>query len=132
ATASVSADEEIRGTFMLARGIFASDSVREGASETAIAALDRACQVLSGTDEAGLGGLAPEDRLMRVIDQASLALRTAALERPIALLLDDLQWADPDSLRLLRYVVRTQPSLHVFIGIALRPEESVLTQELIT
>ena len=132
ATASVSADEEIRGTFMLARGIFASDSLRDGASETAIAALDRACQVLSGTDETGLGGLGPEDRLMRVIDQATIALRAAALERPVALLLDDLQWADPDSLRLLRYVVRTQPSLHVFVAIAIRPEESALTQELVT
>ena len=56
----------------------------------------------------------------------------AALGRPIALLLDDLQWADQDSLRLLRYLVRTQPGLPVFIAMALRPEEAASATELVT
>ncbi len=129
---SVSADEEIRGPFMLARSLFESEALREGASDRVVAALDRAYDLLSGQDDTGLGGLPPEDRLLRVIDQATLALRTAATERPIALLLDDLQWSDQDSLRLLRYVVRTQPSLHLFFAIAIRPEESAHTNELVT
>lgn len=129
---AVSGDEEIRGPFMLARGIFASESLREGASERAVRALDHACDVLSGQDDPGFVGLPPEDRLLRVIDQATLALRAAALEHPVALLLDDMQWADQDSLRLLRYAVRTQPTLRIFVAIAIRPEESALTAELVT
>jgi DNA-binding CsgD family transcriptional regulator/tetratricopeptide (TPR) repeat protein len=132
ATVAVAGDEEIRGALIIARGIFASDSLRDGASERAVKALDHACDVLSGVDESGLGGLAPDDRLLRVIDQATIALRMTALERPIALLLDDMQWADQDSLRLLRYVIRTQPTLPLFFAIAIRPEESALTQELVT
>ena len=36
-------------------------------------------------------------------------------ERPIALLLDDLQWADQDSIRLLRYIVRANSSAPMFL-----------------
>ena len=86
-------------------------------------ALDRAGEILAGQDDPAFAGLPATDRALRVIDQATLALRLAALGRPIALLLDDLQWADQDSLRLLRYLVRTQPGLPVFIAMALRPEE---------
>ena len=71
--ASVSADEEIRGPFLLARGLFASESLREGASEAVVEALDRTCRQLSGVDDTGLTGLAPEDRLLRVIDQATIS-----------------------------------------------------------
>ena len=131
----MSADEEIRGPFLLARGLFGSESLREGASERVVGALDRAFDLLSGDDSAGptgLAGLTGEDRLLRVIDQAALAIRAAALERPIALLLDDLQWSDQDSLRLLRYVIRTQPTLPIFFAIAIRPEESASATELVT
>lgn len=44
APVAVSADEELRGPFMLARGIFSSDVLRDGASPQTIAALDRAAR----------------------------------------------------------------------------------------
>lgn len=77
-----------------------------------------------------MAGMSAGDRGLRVIDQATLAMRAAALERPVATLFDDLQWADQDSLRLLRYLVRTQPTLPIFIAIAIRPEEAALLPEL--
>ncbi|MGH8915667.1 MAG: ATP-binding protein, partial [Acidimicrobiia bacterium] len=42
-------------------------------------------------------------------------------ERPLALLLDDLQWADEDSLQLVRYLVRTLATGPIFLLISLRP-----------
>ena len=131
-TASVSADEEIRGPFMLARGLLSAESFRVGASDRVVTALDRAYDLLSGMDDPGFTTLNADDRLLRVIDQATMGIRAAAQDRPLALLLDDLQWADQDSVRLLRYVIRTQPALPVFFAIASRPEEAANAPELLT
>ena len=52
-------------------------------------------------------------------------------ERPIALLLDDLQWADQDSIRLLRYVVRANSSAPMFLMLTIRPEETAQVTEIV-
>ena len=44
-------------------------------------------------------------------------------EQPIALLIDDVQWADQDSIRLLRYVIRANPNVPMFLMFTIRPEE---------
>ena len=132
-TASVSADEEIRGPFMLARGLLSAESFRVGASDRVVTALDRAYDLLSGMDDPGFTTLNADDRLLRVIDQATSGIRAAAQDRPLALLLpEDLQWADQDSVRSSRYVIRTQPALPVFFAIASRPEEAANAPELLT
>ena len=38
------------------------------------------------------------------------------------MLVDDLQWADEDSVRMLRYIVRTDGDAPVFLGLATRTE----------
>ncbi len=131
AAVGASADEEFRGPFMMARSIFGSEALRDGASPRALEALERARNVLAGRDDR-LEALPPDQRVMRVLDQATMALTVVAAERPLALLLDDLQWADADSLRLLRYLVRTEPSIPVFFLFAIRPEESLDAHELVT
>ena len=62
---------------------------------------------MSGQDDPGLATLPPDSRLLRTFDLGAVAFRALAAERPLAILIDDLQWSDEDSLRLLRYVVRT-------------------------
>ena len=44
-------------------------------------------------------------------------------------MIDDLQWSDEDSLRLLRYVVRTDGASPIFLMFAIRPEEFAVVNE---
>ena len=44
-------------------------------------------------------------------------------------MIDDLQWADDDSLRLLRYVVRADAANPILLILAIRPEEFALMTE---
>ncbi len=127
---TVTVDEEIRGPFLTARGIVSSPALRDGAGPAAIEALDRARDTLTGRDSA-LDGLLPDERMLRALDQATLALSVTALERPIALLLDDVQWADTDSLRIIRYLVRTEPGIPILIVLAMRAEEATSVPELV-
>ena len=52
----------------------------------------------------------PDQKLLRVFDLAAVAIRALAESQPVALFVDDLQWADEDSVRMLRYIVRTDPT----------------------
>ena len=130
---AVVADEEIRGPFLLARSILATAAASEtvggnGAREP----LQRALDAVSGHDDPSLDGLSPDQKLLRAFDLAALAIRAAATESPVAILVDDVQWADEDSLRLLRYVVRGDADLPVFLALSARPEELALVNEAAT
>jgi DNA-binding CsgD family transcriptional regulator len=127
---AVTADEEIRGPFLLARSIFASPTLRESSQGTSAAvAIRRASDAVQGGTDPGLEGLPPADRLLRAYDQSAVALAAAADQRPLALLIDDIQWADDDSLRMLRYLARTVPTRRLFLLLAIRPEEVAQTTE---
>ena len=71
----------------------------------------------------------PDSRLLRTFDLGAVAFRALAAERPLAILIDDLQWSDEDSLRLLRYVVRTDGASPIFLMFAIRPEEFAVVTE---
>jgi DNA-binding NarL/FixJ family response regulator len=130
---AVTADEELRGPFLLAQAIFSSPGTFDAAGGgPAGAAVHQALDGLMGNSAPGLEGLLPEQKLMRTYDQAAMALRAVAAERPLALLIDDLQWADEDSLRLLRYMVRANAQSPIFILLAIRPEEIALINEAVT
>ena len=123
-TVAVTADEEIRGPFLVAQSIFAAQELREAVAGTpAETAVRRAVDAISGRDEPGLEALSPEAKLLRAFDQAALALGVAASQRPLALLIDDLQWADDDTLRMLRYAVRGDAASPIFLLLAIRPDE---------
>jgi DNA-binding NarL/FixJ family response regulator len=126
---AVTADEELRGPFLLARSIFASVEAQEAADGVAADAFRRVVDAMSGRDEPGLEGLAPDQKLLRVLDLAAVALRTLAMQQPVALILDDLQWADDDSVRLLRYVIRAAADAPLFMALAVRRDELALATE---
>jgi predicted ATPase len=54
-----------------------------------------------------------------------------AKEQP-SLIIDDLQWADGDSLRLLRYVTRVDASSRILLVLAIRPSEMAFVNEAVT
>jgi hypothetical protein len=123
-TVAVTADEEIRGPFLLARSLFAATSLREAAAGTpAEDPVRRVVDTISGRGDTGFESLAPETRQLRTFDLACVALGTLAAERPLAILLDDVQWADDDSLRMLRYVVRSAADSPIFLLLTIRPAE---------
>jgi DNA-binding NarL/FixJ family response regulator len=121
---AITADEEIRGPFLVARSLFASSSIQTTAAGTpAEAAVSRVVEAISGRDERGLETLSPDAKLLRAFDLAGVAISTLAGLRPLALLIDDVQWADDDTLRLLRYVVRSDADRPVFLFLTIRPDE---------
>ena len=132
-TVGVTADEELRGPFLLARSIFGSLGFLEAVVETpAEEAIQRACDALSSIDDPGLEGLSPDRKLVRVFDLAAVALRVVAAQQPLVILVDDIQWADEDSLRMLRYVVRTDASSRIVLVLACRRDEVAFVNEAVT
>jgi DNA-binding CsgD family transcriptional regulator/tetratricopeptide (TPR) repeat protein len=130
-TVAVTADEELRGPFLLARSIVgsaASSSVARARPEVG-EAITRGLDAMSGQDDPGLATLPADRRLLRTFDLGAVAFRAVATEAPLAILIDDLQWSDDDSLRLLRYVVRSIADSPIFLLFAIRPEELALVTE---
>ena len=132
-TIAVGADEELRGPFLLARSILGSPEVSEAvsgsASEQAILAAGAA---LGGRDDPAFAGMSSDQRLLRSFDLATMAVRALTAGQPLALLIDDMQWADEDSLRLLRYVIRTEGASPIFLMFSIRPEELATLTEAVT
>ena len=80
-------------------------------------------EAISGRDEPGFETLSPDAKLLRAFDLAGVAISALAEIRPLALLIDDVQWADDDTLRLLRYVVRSDADRPIFLLLTVRPDE---------
>jgi hypothetical protein len=121
---AITADEEIRGPFLLARSLFASGAIRDTAAGTrAEAAVNRVVEAISGRDEAGFESLSPDAKLLRAFDLGGVAVSALATLRPLAILIDDVQWADDDTLRLLRYAVRSDADRPIFLLLTVRPDE---------
>lgn len=129
-TIAVTADEELRGPFLLARSIVGSPDATASARRPETAAAITACvNSMSGQDDPGLATLPPDRRLLRTFDLGAVAFRALASERPLAVLIDDLQWSDDDSLRLIRYVVRSDATSPILLVFTIRPEEFALVTE---
>ncbi len=118
-------DEELRAPFLLARTLLATHALDRLAQETgAVEALQRATRALSGGGDGESLGLSTEEQRLHVFDLARLALGQVASHQPLALLLDDLQWADEASLQLLRYLIRLRPSEPIMLMVAVRSEDA--------
>ena len=127
---AITADEEIRGPFLVARSLFASSAIRDTVAGTpGELALTRVTEAISGRDERGFETLSPDAKLLRAFDLAGVAVSTLASIRPLALFIDDVQWADDDTLRLLRYVVRSDADRPIFLFLTIRPDEFAAVSE---
>lgn len=117
----VTADEELRGPFLLFRSLLTSPHMASVAREAmAMEPLDRAQEAISGRGER-MEGLSPQEQMLRTFDEVASTMLALTRERPLLLMLDDLQWADDDSIQLIRYLVRTVGSAPLFLLISLRP-----------
>ena len=80
---AITADEEIRGPFLVARSLFASPAIREAAKGTpAEAAVRRVVDAISGRDEPGFESLSPDAKLLRAFDLAGVAISALAADPP--------------------------------------------------
>jgi DNA-binding NarL/FixJ family response regulator len=131
-TVSVAADEELRGPFLLARSILAAAAGTIQRDDPAAPAVTRSLDALAGQDDPSLTNLPSDERLLRTFDLAAVAIRDLATSKPIAIFVDDLQWADDDSLRLLRYVVRAVTTSPIALMATIRPEEFQYVTEAVT
>ncbi|MEX2457701.1 MAG: AAA family ATPase [Actinomycetota bacterium] len=119
----VGADEEIGGPFYVARTLLSAPALTRVAADAASKrTLKRAVGLVSGKRDATLESLPLEDQLLVVYDAARTALSTIASRKPLGIFLDDLQWSDPDSLRLIRYVIRSEIRAPLFVMLASRPD----------
>jgi len=117
----VTADEELRGPFLLFRSLLTSPRVTAVAREAmAMEQLDQAHQAISGRGSR-MEGLSAQERMLHTFDDVASLLLALTRERPLLLMLDDLQWADDDSIQLVRYLVRTMGSAPIVLVISLRP-----------
>jgi hypothetical protein len=57
---------------------------------------------------------------VRLLDELASVLLAAARERPLVVVLDDLQWADPPSLQLLAFLARRLPASRALVLAAWR------------
>ena len=71
----------------------------------------------------------PDAKLLRAFDLAGVAIGTLAGINKLALFIDDVQWADDDTLRLLRYVVRSDADQPIFLFLTIRPDEFATVSE---
>ena len=121
----VAADEELRGPFLLFRTLFATTAAEAIAEEaSALETLERARDALTGRDPRTTG-LSPQEQMLHVFDEVTNAIRSLAQDRPLALFIDDLQWADEDSLRLFRYLARTIAASSLFMLFTVRSVSDV-------
>ena len=129
-TIAVTGDEQLRGPFLLARSIVGSVEAMEAArAMPAEEALARAMDAMTGQDDPSLATMPPDRKLLRTLDLCAVAIRELAALGPLAILVDDLQWADDDSLRSLRYIVRADATSPIFLLFATRPEEFAFVSE---
>jgi DNA-binding CsgD family transcriptional regulator len=103
-----------------ARGRF---DVRTGAGDAVEASLPYGLigQVLGGEDALATGDMAGNLPAAKRLYDAWRQIRQAAADRPLLLALDDLNWADPDSLTCLHLVCRRAPELALAVVATARP-----------
>jgi ABC-type oligopeptide transport system substrate-binding subunit/class 3 adenylate cyclase len=85
---------------------------------------------LAEEDERRLAGLAGESLRWQAFAVIGELLRTLAGRSPLVLALDDLQWADPTSLRLIEQIIPLAADVPLLLLLAMRPERESRAWEL--
>ncbi len=74
----------------------------------------------------------PKIKQENLFDNVLLGLRRLSLDQPVILYLDDLQWADPTTLKLLHYLSRNTKNNNLLILGTYRPEDLVASDDEMT
>ncbi|MPQ99059.1 AAA family ATPase [Modestobacter sp. I12A-02628] len=87
-----------------------------------------AAALLPGPDAGPAVGLAQHQRVV-LFDAVAAVLSDLARERPVCLVLEDLQWADADSVDLLDYLLAATHEVPLLVVVTVRdPDESPLSE----
>jgi tetratricopeptide (TPR) repeat protein len=106
---------------------------QEQASDGALWPWRQVVQAVAGEGAGAAGVLvdgAPGDRLggsadrLQVYDGVGRLLTSAAADQPLVVVLEDIHWADPDSLRLLDYLATELHDAAVTVVATVRPDEA--------
>jgi DNA-binding CsgD family transcriptional regulator len=92
-----------------------------GGADPFAGAAANARPILGG--EAGIPQAIGEDRVMSLVHGLYWLAANLAEEAPLLICVDDAHWADPPSLRFLRYLARRLDGLRVLLLVAARPTE---------
>lgn len=90
---------------------------------------DQLSFILSASQE---NASSAEENRQRLIDAIVTTIVMLAKLRPLVFFVDDLQWADPDTLAVLNRLVQRLPELPVFLLMAYRPEDLPENSALVT
>lgn len=77
-----------------------------------------------------LSRLSPREEQFRIADAIANCLREIASRVPLMVVLDDLQWVDAESLRVLRHVVAKLDSMRMLVVATIRSDELERTEHL--
>lgn len=73
-------------------------------------------------DRYGPLNLTPERQKQKTMEVLSKVLLERAAEQPVLFVMEDLHWADPSSLELLKIIIDQTPASHLFALCTYRPE----------
>lgn len=77
----------------------------------------------------GTADASPSQARFELFERVAVALRSAAEERPLAVVLDDLHWADLSSVKLLQHLAREVASARVLLLVTFREVEPSASAE---
>ncbi|MCG8349935.1 MAG: AAA family ATPase [Chloroflexales bacterium] len=72
---------------------------------------------LPTNDRSAITALRPEQRRQQTMEVIMAILRKLASHQPVLLVIEDLHWADPSSLELVRYLTLEQAAIEQFLAI---------------
>lgn len=77
---------------------------------------------LPGADESAIADLSPARRRVRTLETMREWLVSAAERQPMALVMEDIHWADPSTLEFLDLLVRDRSPARTLVCLSARPE----------
>jgi len=130
--AARSADLEQEFAYGVVRQLFEPflASLRNGDREDLLSGTAALAQRLFDDEE--LTGATPADVPFAVLNGLYRLATNLALRRPLALVVDDLHWADAPTLRWLQFLSRRLEGLPLLVVISTRPPEQSVERELLT
>jgi predicted ATPase/class 3 adenylate cyclase len=80
---------------------------------------------LPGADESVIAHLSPTRRRIRTLETMREWLVSAAERQAVALVMEDIHWADPSTLEILDLILRDRPPARTLVCLTARPEFNV-------